>query len=567
MTTTQNIRDFFPTSEHIVRPRPMQVRVLDAIQTAFDKGKRNVLLEAPVGSGKSAMAVAVAKYFGDAHILTPRKSLQDQYVTDFKAEQMALMKGRSGYPCLYNPLNRDKDEKEYRRVIKLIERGQSVQPIKGEKDCGNGYCKDNTAVFNECTGGKIIGNPGDPVRYQQPCPYNVAIEVAQDNPIVIHNLHSFIYQSSFAERFDQRKLMIIDECHDVEGIIRGFSELKIVIPKRLGATDIPSSRLVYLDDWATWFETYQEWFSDALPIRPKPSDVSERDAFLTQIAKVRSLSENFGKEFSVAWEQHPSKFETKFTFTPRDVSNLCRNYLMNFGEKRLLMSGTIYSKAMYCKATGLDMEETEFIKVGSTFPLDSRPIFFVDKYKVDTSFHKWDENFADMIAKIRVLMNNFDDVKGLIHTPSYMASEQIYHALKNTKRIVKHDKDNFHEKLTEFFADRGNSVFLSPICQQGVDFKHDRARFQVVLRVPNLNTSDPFVNFQVKNNFSWYNYQTLIIFGQQIGRINRAEDDWGVTVLMDSRFEKFLNKNKATLPKWLMDAIQYEIPEDVQQTS
>lgn len=563
----RHIRDFFPITGHIVKPRPMQLRVLDAIEAAFEKGKRNVLLEAPVGSGKSAMAVAAAKYFGSAHVLTPRKSLQDQYANDFKEEGMALMKGRSGYPCLYQPARFGKDDYLYKETVKLIELGRSVQPIRGARDCAGGYCKDNTTIYSQCVGLERTVEPGQ-IKYttKQPCPYNVAIEVAQESDIVIHNLHSFIYQSSFAERFEQRKLMIIDECHDVEGIIRGFSELKVVIPKRFAAAEIPTATCKTLADWAAWFRGFQDHFSDAKSINPKPGEQSEQETFLALVVKVESFSEQFADQFSASWEHHPAKHETKFTFTPRDVSNLCRNYLMNFGEKRLLMSGTIYNKAMYCKATGLDPDETEFIKVGSTFPLDSRPIFFVDKYKVDTSFQKWDENFGEMIAKIKTLMNNFDDVKGLIHTPSYMASEQIYNALKDTKRVVKHDKDNFHEKLTEFFADRGNSVFLSPICQQGVDFKHDRARFQVILRVPNLNTSDPFINFQVKNNFAWYNYQSLIIFGQQIGRINRAEDDWGVTVLMDSRFEKFLQKNKAVLPKWLMDAIQYEIPEDVQQT-
>ena len=101
-------------------------------------------------------------------------------------------------------------------------------------------------------------------------------------------------------------------------------------------------------------------------------------------------------------------------------------------------------------------------------------------------------------------------------------------------------------------------MFLSPICGQGVDFKYDRARFQIILRVPYENTGDAFNNHKVKNDYQWYNYQALIKFGQQIGRVNRAPDDFGVTVLMDERFNKFISRNKNVLPKWVLDSIIYK---------
>jgi ATP-dependent DNA helicase DinG len=125
--------------------------------------------------------------------------------------------------------------------------------------------------------------------------------------------------------------------------------------------------------------------------------------------------------------------------------------------------------------------------------------------------------------------------------------------------MVIHDKDNFHEMLSKFYSsESSNKVFLSPICQQGVDFKYDRARFQIVIRVPYPNTSDPFVEHKVKNDFQWYNYEALVAFGQQVGRVNRSDDDFGATILLDERFGKFISKNKSVLPKWLTDAIIYK---------
>jgi len=113
-------------------------------------------------------------------------------------------------------------------------------------------------------------------------------------------------------------------------------------------------------------------------------------------------------------------------------------------------------------------------------------------------------------------------------------------------------------KLEEFYKASGNRVFLSPNCSQGVDFKQDRARFQIILRVPYLNTQDPFLAYKVANDFPWYNHQALVTFGQQIGRVNRSEDDFGVTILVDDRFPKFIKKNSLYLPKWVKDSIRYK---------
>jgi Rad3-related DNA helicase len=84
----------------------------------------------------------------------------------------------------------------------------------------------------------------------------------------------------------------------------------------------------------------------------------------------------------------------------------------------------------------------------------------------------------------------------------------------------------------------------------------DRARFQIILRIPYLNAGDKFIEMKLKKDFAWYNYQAMISFGQQTGRINRSETDFGVTILMDDRFPKFIRKNRSKFPKWLLDSIK-----------
>ena len=81
--------------------RAGQREALEQAREAFEAGKRFVVVEAPTGAGKSAIAVALAREARSAYVLTNQKILQDQYVNDFP--DLALMKGRSNYDCLVAP--------------------------------------------------------------------------------------------------------------------------------------------------------------------------------------------------------------------------------------------------------------------------------------------------------------------------------------------------------------------------------------------------------------------------------------------------------------------------------
>lgn len=521
--------DLFPLAE----PRPSQVQVITEVEKAYANGYRYVILEAPVGSGKSAIAITFARLFGRSHIITPKKSLQNQYYSDFN-EHVVLMKGRASYPCTY----RESDD-THNKIIKLIQQGSITAPSREDKHCGNAPCLDDKELFKDCT-------------LFRDCPYHVAIDTAVASPFIIHNLHSFIFQTAFAARFDERNIMIIDEAHEIESMIRDFISKKISLPKALPESEIPTD-FKYIDQWCDWLS--EERYANLFPAQVFGySKESERQKYIDKLTLLKSYAETYGKDFVVVKEIDPVARRTRFTFIPENIGSAAHTLLFQYGTKVLLMSGTIYNKDLFCKNLNIKPEQAFFLRLDSSFPVSSRPIIMKPEYLVDTSHAKWGENFTKMIEAIGLVMEKFPDVKGLIHTPSYNASQQIYHALKN-KRLVIHDRDNFLTRLEKFFEAKGNQVFLSPTCQQGVDFKDDRARFQIIVRVPYLNTNDPFIEKKVKTDFPWYNYQTLVLFGQQIGRINRSEQDFGVTVLLDERFQNFLRRNNKAIPGWIKNAI------------
>lgn len=535
------ILEYFPQGRV---PRQSQIEVLTAIERAVREGYSHILLESPVGSGKSLVAITLSNYFGESHILTPRKSLQDQYLEDFRdLGDVAVMKGRGAYPCttIY-------DDLEWGKVIRKITRKESLVLLPGEDSCSEAACVGNKTYYKECLGFDSISQT-----FARECPYQAAVAVAQKSSKIIHNLHSFIFQTSFANYFEQRNLLAIDECHEVEHIVRDFAMRGISIPQLIDPALETFLTFKRLTDWADWLGNKAYLFSDT---HVDKFGVTDREKFETGVDSLRDYDESFGEEFVV--DVVPDRFlgKTKFSFIPLQIGRVVNRLLLGFGQKRLLMSGTIYDKSVFCRTNGLPEEDTCFIRIGSSFPKSNRPIHLKKDYLVDLSHRSWDQNFGKMIDNLRKVFSIFSGVKGLIHTPSYMASEQIWEALKDTGRVVSHTRDSLPSVLSRFYNTKDNSVLLSPTCQQGVDFKDDRSRFQVILRVPYLNTSDSFVSRQVKDNFPWYNYQALVTFGQQIGRVVRSEEDWGHTILMDERFIPFLHRNRNILPKWVKESIQ-----------
>lgn len=75
-------------------PRPVQVTALEWLASKWDS--RVLCLNAPTGSGKSAIAKAIAVATG-AHVITPSNILVDQYNKTYPAHN--ALKGRAHYTC------------------------------------------------------------------------------------------------------------------------------------------------------------------------------------------------------------------------------------------------------------------------------------------------------------------------------------------------------------------------------------------------------------------------------------------------------------------------------------
>ncbi len=98
-----------------------QADVVKEILDSIDAGNKLIFIKGACGSGKSAIALNLARHFKKTSIVVPIKSLQEQYEKDYtqkkfilkkdgKPLNIAIIKGRNNFRCPFNGERADDDE-------------------------------------------------------------------------------------------------------------------------------------------------------------------------------------------------------------------------------------------------------------------------------------------------------------------------------------------------------------------------------------------------------------------------------------------------------------------------
>jgi len=510
--------DFFPADEIGGEARSQQIEALEFAQGAFENGVKMVVIEAPVGSGKSGVAMAISRAMGGGIVAMPTVQLQQQYLNDF--DNTAPLLGRSRFPCL-----RTSDKAP--EAIPVILRGEIPERPEMDFSCAAAPCLNKpkatyARIKEECEDG--LG-----------CPHQHSIDVAQKSETIISNLHSLLFSVYLNEKIDRRSVLIIDECHELQAFMRDFLKVKFKVRRMVSQSEI--SHLQTIDDWSDWLQEPEQMM--LLTTQDK------KDSYLERLERLEKIGEGVFK----TWKDE-NDHNLWVELTPIHVGAACKAMLFSLADKIILMSGTIYNKDLFLKPLGVDPNLAAFTRISSDFPAENRPIVLPRRPTLDLSHKNWDQNFSQAITDIKYLMSHHADQKGLIHTSSYRMSRQICEAL-NDPRVMGHESQDFSIKLEKFYTSNEPRIFVSPVISQGVDFKEDLARWQILVRPRYATLADPYIKYLL-NNGGWpvYNYMTAVIFGQETGRIVRSNTDSGVTYLLSSTFRNLLNKSGHLLPLW-----------------
>ena len=513
------------------QPRPEQEKIINEIIEAIEMGFKNIIIEAGTGTGKSAIATTIANYIGDSYILTMTKQLQNQYLDDFEY-MLAEIKGTANYSCNLRPVTCD--------------------------DCM-----------------QLDANRG---RHSN-CKYKQAIEFAKNHPCVITNYDYLFYAGNYAEAFHPRKLLVLDEAHNLEKKIMhliGKTLNRQMIFKHYGI-DIfypitNGGTLKSIDNVDYWVRTLHELELRArsnakIAVNRKNREAYAKDTLkfqylITQLEdeEAKFIIELPSKKEILKDKQVNGKFENglKAEFKPLTISDYS-NQLLHFGDIRLFMTGTLGNKDKFCQWIGIDPKETYYIFVKSPFPKTNRPI--IKSYIGSMSGRKgrnpnWRNPTA--IKKIQEIIKKHKHEKGVIHTSSNQQAWFIKKML-NSKNIWVAQGPTREDTIKRFESSHKPIILVGAGLKDGVDFKGDKCRYQIMFKMPYPSLAGKQVNIRMHYDKSWYAYQTIMPLMQAYGRGIRDNEDHCVMYVLDSDFDKLLQQHKYLFNEYFLEAIQKNV--------
>ncbi len=503
--------------------RKGQREALEAARAAFARGKRFVVIEAPTGAGKSAIAVALAREAVSAYLLTAQKILQEQYLRDFP--DLALMKGRVNYPCLVAPTH-----------------AAAAPCIAGRK-------------FPQCDA----------------CPYFTAKETAIAATSTLMNYAYYLAELNYAGGFSPRELLVLDEAHNAEAALMGFVELTLsdVMLTRIGVPE----KVPHVIDESEYFDFAEE----VMPrLRERSRELEQRlkreqlgsDAVLAQLQNKQWLDNQLKRlelllysreEEGVEWVvmRSSSSEGQNLTFKPVKVAAFAEPLLFGFAERVVMLSATILDPATYLRSLGLEPDEAEVIQVASDFPPENRPIYLRPVAKLTR--HQLEQGLPKLVRAIEEIMEAHPYDKGLIHAHSYKIASAIARGLPKAlqARLVTHDgSDGRDAALEAHIRSPEPTVLLTPSMTEGIDLYDELSRWQVICKIPYPYLGDAQIARRRELDPAWYDWRTCLTVVQAYGRSVRSKDDYAVTYLLDADFPAFLKRQQRRLPSWFTAALQ-----------
>jgi Rad3-related DNA helicase len=228
-------------------------------------------------------------------------------------------------------------------------------------------------------------------------------------------------------------------------------------------------------------------------------------------------------------------------------------YLWSKYDTVILMSGTILNKELFCDVNGIEVDKAVYYSIPSPFDVDKRKIFYMPLGKM--SWEKKEETFKNYLEYLPKILKKYPDKKGIIHTNSFELSNWIQKGLKN-KRLVFHDSDNKNEVLQEHYKTQNPTVIVSPSMSTGVSFDHDKARFQVVAKIPYPSLGSQKNKMRKQQNPAYYSWKTCAGVIQMCGRVVRSGNDWADTIIIDGSFGDVMKYSSHFLPNWFLSSVR-----------
>lgn len=528
----KNILEYWP-----LKDSPARLGQELALEWLAKQDKKYLILQAPVGSGKSLIGMTYSRWkskdIGDSYILTPQKILQHQYEESFSEHDLASLYGKGNYKCEKNACS--------------CEQGAMIN--KGP--CGG-------------------------------CPWASARNKAIDAGNVVFNYRLALLHYASGEVFNKRQTIICDEAHQLEQQLCDFDYVSISRalaiafkaswPKKLEGTK-------QIQDWMTQeivpplservkllAKQVEEIKEQGTPSKHDIKTIKEYDELnmlFSDLANIASISSD---ELDTS---HVIIFNAMEIAFKRIKGDYTFNRIMDDkADQFLFMSSTIIDPKSFCEDIGIPEDEMAYLDIDSEFPIENRPVVFIPTMNMNASWNNSERKSEreDMLAGIESVITNFHlGESGIIHTANFKIAEWLVGQLNSMSSIphdiIHHNQDsefNRDEAIKQFLkqSDSEPTILISPSSTEGLDLVEDLGRFAIFAKVPYGYLGDQWIKRRMEMSNEWYQRQALIAVIQGCGRIVRSKEDKGVVYILDSNWGRLMSNASHKIPQWWKDGYQ-----------
>jgi Rad3-related DNA helicase len=482
--------------------RPGQGEAIDRICDGFHEN-RFVVLNAPVGFGKSPGYVAVALAMGwRACFVTHTKGLQDQLLDDFGCIGMVDIRGRANYQC---------------------------------KLAATMTCEDGAHA-------KCMYSKGNQ------CPYRADLNRAIGSNLVTTNYHYWMLIHKYGEGIGNFDLVVFDEAHEADKAVCSILGVRITakqVYRMLEGRFPDNADDAGIEVWRTWARSYlprasrvMEEMSEELRIMGYvPEPVAKEFAQWSTLVKVlTSISTAVGPWVAEAINTREG---SGYRLEPLWPGTYAKDALFLGVPNVVMSSATVNRKTM--SLLGLGPDDYDYQQYPYLFPVRRSPIYFVN-----TSYLDKNSDEADWRAQVEVaniIIGQRLDRKGLIQAVSYKRRDDFLQDLDFGGYMMTHDQNSqsTREAVKLFKLADPPRYLISPSIHTGYSFDYDWAEFQIIPKLPfPVVSGSKIMEARCRKNKGgdpdYSNHLMAQSLQQMFGRIMRAPDDQGETFVTDNNW-------------------------------
>jgi len=562
------------------------------------KTKKNIIMHAPTGIGKTASALAPALSFAiknnlTVFFLTSRqtqhkiavdtlKKIKEKYDNNFGVidiigkKWMCLQEVdalQAGDFVEYCKKVRDRDECEFYLNVRKKSRRLTVEAeskLTKLKSLGPMHVHE---LMEECKKGKLCG-------------YEMASVMANDAKVIIAD-YNYIFNSNIRDSLFARTnkklegcIIIVDEAHNLPARARELLTAKLstfIIDNAIKELDKYKhfDMLVKVKRLKEAFENFgfelnfnkEETFIRKHEFIDRINENCDYDELISGLAfigddirekKKQSYAGSLGS-FLEAWLGDDKGFARILSknFTNQNLTlnyrcldpSLITRDVIERSYSTILMSGTLTPTFMYKDILGFSNSIERAYE--NPFPKDNRLCMIVPE--TTTKYSRRNEEEYKKIAKICNKIVNKVNGNVALFFPSYVIRDNVYryfYEICRKKMFVEKQRLNKEEKekmLEEFKENKKEGSVLLGVSAgsfgEGIDLPGDFLKGVVIiglpLEKPDLETKELIDYYQDKygKGFEYgYVFPAITKTLQNAGRCIRSETDKGIIVFLDERF-------------------------------